>query len=621
MDVPHLSQILGATTWITVGTGLLLSAAAYVVMRLYVRAVFRESQRHAGSIVASSDLPALPGVGPGDDGRPSAAVAGLTIETFRPGPAVPRRSPTFQHADAAFRRAATVCALAGSIHAAASVFLLFFFGIYSLPSTPSSLSVVVWRAAVWWAWSIFTFVALALCWGPDRRFRTLLLVTYVAVLGGMGLALEVGGAPRLPLVATTLMARSNTDLLAVASAAVALAPGPATGPLEIEFSPHTQPVVFWALTGMPVPIPLLAFNRPIRATVGPLFINLALVITISTITIIQLALVTSPGLWLIRQFRRAFDGASYPMLLVVVLIISTAVAWLGLLKIAARYRRRQLSDQTFLIDALWLSVSLTVSAYLMGHPGTFVFLLGLAPFALYKVTARCGLAGVGAQARATRNARLLFLRVFGSPARAERLFDLLAARWRYAGSVQLISSTDLARTQFEPDELLDFLSGQLASAFINSERDLRQRLAGLAGGPDADGRYRVNEFFCRADTWQYSVTALMADADLIVMDLRGFMRTSRGCIFELGVILERVPLSRVVLVVDSTTDLPFLRETLLALWARSTRRSAEFAGTAVIGILDPAGRYRAAVESLLALGDERIAAAGQSPIQRMQQPF
>jgi hypothetical protein len=617
MGDPTFSEVFGATTWITIGTALLLSSAAYIVMRLYVRAVLRESQRPAAGPTAASEIASLQSAdGHRDSDSRAAQATELTIQTLRPVATGPRRSAAFRHADAAFRRAASVYALAGSIHAAASVSLLFLFGFYSLPPTPSPLALLVWRASVFWAWSVFTFVALALFWGPDRRFRLFLVGAYGAGLAAMGAILGAAGAPRLPLVDVALMPRNHRDMLAVSNAVAALVPGPPIEPSSLAFSPNTQPILFWALTGIPMLIPLLGFNRPIRATVGPLFFNLALAITMMTIVFLELAVETSPGVWLIAQLKHAAGSATFPILVTVALVVATALAWRGLLELAARYRGRQLSDQTFLFDALWLSVSLTVSAYLMGHPWPFVFLTGLMPFALYKVVVSYGLSGLKTGAHRHRNARLLFLRVFGSAARAERLFDLLAARWRYAGSVQLITSTDLARTQFEPDELLDFLSGRLGRSFINSESDLQQRLTGLATGPDADGRYRVNEFFCHEDTWQQTVTALMGDTDLVAMDLRGFAPTSKGCIFELGVILERVPLSRVVLLVDSTTDEPFLRATLIDLWARSTRRLIDAGRPAVIGILNLARRYQPAVQFLLALGDERLAAAERLRVAR-----
>ena len=56
------AQFFGASTWITLGAAFLVSTAAFVVMRLYVRTVFRESQlaevtRYAGSGVEDGALP------------------------------------------------------------------------------------------------------------------------------------------------------------------------------------------------------------------------------------------------------------------------------------------------------------------------------------------------------------------------------------------------------------------------------------------------------------------------------------------------------------------------------------------------------------------------------------
>ena len=91
----------------------------------------------------------------------------------------------------------------------------------------------------------------------------------------------------------------------------ALVPGPALDPSSLAFSPQAQPILFWALTGIPMLIPLLGFNRPIRSTVGPLFFNLALGITIMTIVFIELALDTAPGVWLTAQLKRAAGSATF----------------------------------------------------------------------------------------------------------------------------------------------------------------------------------------------------------------------------------------------------------------------------------------------------------------------
>jgi len=81
-----------------------------------------------------------------------------------------------------------------------------------------------------------------------------------------------------------------------------------------------------------------------------------------------------------------------------------------------------------------------------------------------------------------------------------------------------------------------------------------QRLATIDVEPDRDGRFRVDEFCCHDDTWQATVVALIARADAVVMDLRGFNAARRGAEFELEQLAARVAPERVVLVVDASTD-------------------------------------------------------------------
>ena len=601
LDLPAAAaQYFDAGTWITLGAALLVSTAAFVVMRLYLRTIFRESQRSASLPQASPRVE--------DATRPPrlSVIGPLEFQTERPGgPASPppARSPTFQHAESAFLRAAGFYALGGSVHAATSVCLLFLFGIYSLPYTPSRVTVLACYAAVFWSWSFITMVALALFWGPDRRLRGLLILGYVSILPAMGVLLQLAGAPALPFADVGLMPKDQAVLMLSFASAVTGQPVTAEA---VTFSPLSQPILFWSLSTAPVMIPFVTFNRFIRGTVGPLFINLALMMVLSSIVIMDLVLYTSPGVWLAGHIKGLFGGSTLEVLMVISLALSAVVAWLGLQWIARRYRRMQLSDQTFLFDALWLSVSFFVTVYLMGDHNQFRYLLGLLPFALYKITVGYGLKRFAVRAEPLPKARLLFLRVLGSSSRSEKLFDLLAARWRYAGSIQLISATDVARGRFEPDEFLDFLSGRLASAFISTGADLDRRLAELDLRRYPDGRYRVNEFFCRVDTWQQTVTRLMAQSDLVAMDLRAFTSERKGCIFELSALIDKVPLHRVVLLIDQTTDTPLLTQTLADLWQKMDPQSPNANG-GIARMIDLACGPPAAVRRLMQLGDEVIA--------------
>ena len=58
--------------------------------------------------------------------------------------------------------------------------------------------------------------------------------------------------------------------------------------------------------------------------------------------------------------------------------------------------------------------------------------------------------------------------------------------------------------------------------FIESEADLSQRMDQRDLHPDPDGRYRINEFFCRQDTWQMTMRRLAASSSVTAMDLRSF---------------------------------------------------------------------------------------------------
>jgi hypothetical protein len=154
------------------------------------------------------------------------------------------------------------------------------------------------------------------------------------------------------------------------------------------------------------------------------------------------------------------------------------------------------------------------------------------------------------------------LRVFGDDRRSEALFDHVVQRWRSFGSIQLIVATDLASRVIDPDDILALLSGRLRSRFIAGPGDIDRRLAELDTARDPDGRFRVNEFYCRDDTWQHTLGALLARRDLILMDLRGFCRERAGVRYELERLRDTGQLADTVLVLDATTDRKLLEQTL-----------------------------------------------------------
>jgi hypothetical protein len=94
-------------------------------------------------------------------------------------------------------------------------------------------------------------------------------------------------------------------------------------------------------------------------------------------------------------------------------------------------------------------------------------------------------------------------------------------------------------------------------------------LNSLDVAPDADGRYRINEFCCHDNTWRATVVALMDRADATLMDLRGLTAARGGCEFELQQLGQRVGAPRVVLVVDDTTDQDMISRVMEAVQPRT----------------------------------------------------
>jgi hypothetical protein len=244
------------------------------------------------------------------------------------------------------------------------------------------------------------------------------------------------------------------------------------------------------------------------------------------------------------------------------------VAGWGLLRVLGRrYRLKRLSDQSLTLDAVWLMFAVT-NSILLATEGWMWILTALVAFGAYKLILWLALAWLvrPAVAATQRRPMLLLLRVFSLGPRSLRLFDALTKYWLRAGPIVLIAGPDLVTGIVEPPEFLDFVGGHVSRRFVQGEEDLAHRLAQLDTGPDPDGRYRVSDFFCRADTWQMTMQQLAVRSDAVLMDLRSFSPTNQGCLYELGQLLDAVSLPQVLLIVDATTDVAFLKESLQSLW-------------------------------------------------------
>lgn len=159
---------------------------------------------------------------------------------------------------------------------------------------------------------------------------------------------------------------------------------------------------------------------------------------------------------------------------------------------------------------------------------------------------------------------LLYLRVFATEKYSEYLFDHVSKYWRHVGPVNMIGGPDFALLNLDIKEAyyLIFKRSVIHELFIDEPVALQERLATMNRLPSSDKQYMVNEFFCTDNMWQETVTELAAQADHVLLDLRGFSGERKGAEFELQLLGKMGLLEHTTIVVDSRTDWRAIRVAL-----------------------------------------------------------
>jgi hypothetical protein len=363
---------------------------------------------------------------------------------------------------------------------------------------------------------------------------------------------------------------------------------------------------FWLSINAPTTVLLGIFlNRHVRA-VGPLV--LAFMVVAVTGAVIAVELVGSSE-ELMRGAVRIGNALGLGAKAIFVCLHLLGFCLLGLFGwqllrwIGQRYQHKRMSDQSISLDALWIVFGV-VQSYTFVFDGWGWIFTGIVAFAAYKLVSSIGLLSCTRRSSATGAPRtLLLLRVFSLAQCSRRLFDLLSKVWLRSGNINLISGPDLATTTIEPDEFLDFLAGRLARRFVQGEEDLEQRLSEIDSSANPDGRYRVHEFLCAEDTWQMTMQRLASVSDAVLMDLRSFSQNNQGCLFEIQQLIEHIPLERIVLAIDSSTDRAFLARTITTLYHQLDPASPNAArkGSASLSLFSVRAKGHREVEKLLSL--------------------
>ncbi len=537
--------------------GVLTLLLGLVLLRLFRRRVARLMMAAASKPAASTS--------PGVD--PAARADHPAVEVGPPAARTPgATSPVARSAAAALRHAAITQSVAGFAFGIVAAWLQL--RAAGIEPSPNRFLVMSWT----WAWP--TVLALGLVWDGDRRRKRLAWVAYFGVLALISVRIAMGDTPPMQL-------------------------GDVTVP------PLLQGFIFWALTLSFSPFLLLFLNRAVRA-IGPALLAMMLVAT--TASVLALVAVATPaGFSMAGKLTAALSvppSLFVPLVILLGMLAAAPLAWWTGRLLRSAYAAKWVTDQSLMIDAIWLFQAGVLSLGLIQDLGPAGW-VGLAAFGVHKAVTLAGMWPAARGARRRAPVRLLLLRVFGRQRSTERLFDLLGARWRYAGPIHMIGAPDLASSTIDPDEFLDFLAGRLRQRFILEPADLPVRLAALDEDCDFDARWRVGELYCGNDTWRDAVRALMARSELAAMDLRGFGPEKQGCVFELQALLDLVPAQRIALLVDASTRMEFLHDTVKACLARMSAGSPNALVPGRVTLLDIGGGERAAVEQLLSMAEGR----------------
>jgi hypothetical protein len=152
--------------------------------------------------------------------------------------------------------------------------------------------------------------------------------------------------------------------------------------------------------------------------------------------------------------------------------------------------------------------------------------------------------------------RLLTLRVFGGPTRFVQLLDL----WHWFGPLYRLDGPDTAGSK--TSDVLAYATGRLDAAITEDAAELDQALRTFTETRDSQLRFRFNSLQCNDRIWKDALHRLIERADVVVMDLSGFTERNRGCAYEIGRLVNHVPLERVLLLIDDETDLDGVRQLL-----------------------------------------------------------
>ncbi|MEP7352896.1 MAG: hypothetical protein ABI824_06660 [Acidobacteriota bacterium] len=89
--------------------------------------------------------------------------------------------------------------------------------------------------------------------------------------------------------------------------------------------------------------------------------------------------------------------------------------------------------------------------------------------------------------------------------------------------------------------------------------DLEKAQRNFVQTRDSQLRFPQNSLQCSESIWKEALHGILERSDVVVMDLSGLTEKNRGSAYEIGKLVNEVPLDRFLLLIDDETDLVYLR--------------------------------------------------------------
>ncbi len=158
--------------------------------------------------------------------------------------------------------------------------------------------------------------------------------------------------------------------------------------------------------------------------------------------------------------------------------------------------------------------------------------------------------------------------------------------------------------------------GQLASVLSRahedhlevSETEVLRRLASFRDRKVLHW-WPLHSMLCSDHVWQFALDRFLERCPLVVMDLSAYEPGRAGCEYELGQLVDRVPMSRCLFLLEPRTDLVAIEGAIRSVWASMASSSPNRSASA-----GPLHLVRAAhLRDMSTRSSRRCRSAGQSP--------